>query len=57
MWKTALMLLGLASVFGASIACFGLFSSRSHPGAAPAADSCDGLEAQARRDCEQRRSK
>ncbi len=54
MLKTAFMLIGLASVFGASIACFGLFASRGDRDAARAVESCQGLEGQAKIDCQKR---
>jgi hypothetical protein len=58
MLKTAWMLLGLASVFGAGIACFGLFSSAPiDRGAEPVLESCEGLEGQARTDCERGRGR
>lgn len=47
--KTLMMVVALAFFTGASVACFGLFSSRE-----PAEPkSCEGLSGQARIDCEQ----
>jgi hypothetical protein len=51
--KSFLMVLGLAAFAGAGIACFGLFRS-SAPEPAPTA--CEGLEGQARTDCESRQA-
>lgn len=50
--KTLVMIAGLAAVFAAGSACFGLLSRRPdpHPGAA----ACDGLDGDARRACEAR---
>ncbi len=49
--KTTMMLLGLAGVMAAGVACFGMFSDKSKDPAA-IEKSCDGLEGQARIDCE-----
>ena len=46
--KTIVMVIGLAVFTGASVACFGLFSSRDRP----AEESCEGLSGQAKTDCE-----
>lgn len=54
MMKTTIMLLGLAAVMSAGIACFGMFSSKSSDSAA-IEKSCDGLEGQAKIDCEKRK--
>jgi hypothetical protein len=54
MIKTIVMLVGLATFTGASVACFGLFSSEKDR-AAP--ESCAGLSGQAKTDCEQKASK
>jgi hypothetical protein len=53
MTKTIVMLLGLAGIFLAGTACFGLFTSRDDRAASPVA-ACAGLEGQARLDCERR---
>lgn len=50
--KTATMLLGLAGVFAAGTACFGLFT-RTDPGAETSVAACAGLSGQAKTDCEQ----
>lgn len=47
--KTFLMVLGLAAFMGVGAACFSLF--RSHP-PTPVPSSCEGLQGQARTDCE-----
>jgi hypothetical protein len=52
MLKTIVMVVGLAAFTGASVACFGLFSSNDRP----ARESCEGLSGQARTDCEQGQS-
>jgi hypothetical protein len=54
MIKTIVMLVGLATFTGASVACFGLFSGDKDR-AAP--ESCAGLSGQAKTDCEQKASK
>jgi hypothetical protein len=54
MLKTIAMLFGLAAFTGASVACFGLFSSGQDK---PAQQSCEGLSGQAKVDCEQKASK
>lgn len=53
MKKTMLMVLGLAGVFAAGTACFGLFT-RTDKAAADGAAECAGLSGQAKVDCEQR---
>ena len=52
MVKTIVMVVGLAVFTGASVACFGLFSSNDRP-----AQSCEGLSGQAKTDCEQAKSR
>ncbi len=52
MIKTIVMVAALACVTGASLACFGLFSSKSDTPPPAAQKSCDGLTGQARIDCE-----
>jgi hypothetical protein len=52
MIKTIVMVVGLAAFTGASVACFGLFSSNDRP----ARESCEGLSGQARTDCVQGKS-
>jgi hypothetical protein len=54
MTKTTLMLLGLAGVFAAGTACFGLFSSDSSKPPAGQVEACAGLSGQAKVDCERR---
>ncbi|HJW67940.1 MAG TPA: hypothetical protein VJ829_01150 [Candidatus Binatia bacterium] len=54
MTKTILMLLGLASVFAAGTACFGLFSSGHTPPPQGQIEECAGLSGQAKTDCERR---
>ena len=54
MIKTIVMVAALAFVTGASLACFGLFSSKSDTPPAAAQKSCDGLTGQAKIDCEKR---
>ena len=49
MIKTIVMVVGLAAFTGASVACFGLFSSNDRPGR----ESCECLSGQTRTDCEQ----
>ncbi len=51
--KTLLMVLGLAGVFAAGTACFGLFVPRSEP-SKDAVEACAGLEGEAKADCERR---
>ena len=53
--KAYVMLLGLALVFAAGTACFGIFSKSADR--AGSARSCDGLDGQARRECEQQRNR
>lgn len=56
MLKTTLHVTGLALVFGAGVACFGLFSSDKKDDAAiPAA--CTGLTGQALLDCEKQQQR
>jgi hypothetical protein len=50
--KTIVMVVGLALFTGASVACFGLFSSSDRPDR----ESCEGLSGQAKADCEQAKS-
>lgn len=52
MVKTGVMLAAMALVVGAGIACFGLFSRSDEPAAIE--QSCEGLQGQAKIDCEQR---
>lgn len=54
--KTTIMVLGLAAVMAGGVACFGMFSDTSKDPAAIEA-SCDGLEGQAKVDCESRGGK
>lgn len=54
--KTLSMLLGLAGVFLAGTACFGLFT-RTDSSARSTVEECAGLEGQAKVDCEQRHAK
>jgi len=54
--KTTIMVLGLAGVMAGGLACFGMFSDKSSDPAAIEA-SCEGLEGQAKVDCEQRKAK
>ncbi len=54
MTKTMLMLLGLAGVFAAGTACFGLFSSDSPRPPQGEVEACAGLSGQAKVDCERR---
>jgi hypothetical protein len=54
MMKTLLMTLGLAVFMGAALACFRLLPGRGPEERPAAAESCEALEGQARRDCEQR---
>lgn len=54
MTKTMLMLLGLAGVFAAGTACFGLFSSDSPRPTQGEVEACAGLSGQAKVDCERR---
>ncbi len=51
MLRTTLHVTGLALVFAAGVACFGLFSSNDADRAP--ADPCAGLTGQAKVDCEQ----
>jgi hypothetical protein len=51
MIKTIVMLLSLALVTAAGAACFGLFGSDENK---PAATSCEGLQGQAKIDCEKK---
>lgn len=50
--KTMSMLLGLAGVFAAGTACFGLFT-RTDSSAESNVAACAGLSGQAKADCEQ----
>ena len=52
MIKTIVMVVGLAAFTGASVACFGLFSSNDRP----ARESCEGLSGQAKTECEHGKS-
>jgi hypothetical protein len=52
--KTLWMVLGLAGVFAAGTACFGLFAPRSERPEDPAVKECAGLSGQAKLDCERR---
>jgi hypothetical protein len=52
--KRGLMLLGLAGVFAAGTACFGLFAPRSERPEGAAVEACAGLAGDARADCERR---
>jgi hypothetical protein len=45
------MMLGLAGVFAAGTACFGLFT-RTDPSAESSVEACAGLSGQAKADCE-----
>jgi hypothetical protein len=54
MMKTIVMLLGLAGVFAAGTACFGLFSSSKPEPSDTTVEACAGLSGQAKIDCEQR---
>jgi hypothetical protein len=53
MIKTIVMLLTLAFVTGAGVACFGLFGSDDDKPTA----ACEGLEGQAKTDCEARQKR
>lgn len=53
MIKTIVMVIGLAAFTGASVACFGLFSSN---GDRPAKERCAELTGQEKTDCEQGKS-
>ncbi len=53
--KTVSMLLGLAGVFAAGTACFGLFT-RTEPSESTI-EECAGLSGQAKADCERRHGK
>jgi hypothetical protein len=53
MTKTTVMLVGLALFAGASLACFGLVD-RIRGDGTKVEESCEGLEGQAKIDCEQR---
>jgi hypothetical protein len=57
MSKRMTMLLGLAGVFLAGTACFGLFASREDSAREAEIPECAGLSGQARVDCEQRHRK
>jgi hypothetical protein len=50
--KTVIMLLGLALVTSAGLACFGMFTSDAEQPAGQ--ESCAGLQGQAKIDCENR---
>jgi hypothetical protein len=52
MIKTSVMLLGLVAVVGLGTACSGLFSRSEKEGIEA---SCEGLEGQAKIDCEKRK--
>lgn len=54
--KTLAMLLGLAGVFLAGTACFGLFTGTDSSARSPV-EECAGLAGQAKVDCEQRHGK
>jgi hypothetical protein len=54
MTKTIMMLAGLAGVFAAGTACFGLFSSGSERPPQGQVEECAGLSGQAKVDCERR---
>jgi hypothetical protein len=54
MTKTLLMGLGLAGVFAAGTACFGLFTPRSEQPAGESVEACAGLSDEAKADCERR---
>jgi hypothetical protein len=54
MTKTIVMLLGLAGVFAAGSACFGLFSSEKPAPPETQVEACAGLSGQAKIDCERR---
>jgi hypothetical protein len=56
MTKTILMLLGLAAVFAAGTACFGIFT-RSDSSEASLVEACAGLSGQAKVDCEHRQER
>jgi hypothetical protein len=51
--KTFVMLLSLALVTAAGAACFGMFGSDEKPAAQP---SCEGLQGQAKIDCEKKQN-
>lgn len=51
--KTFFMVAGLAGFLGVGVACMGLFGGDSKPAPKPAAaTNCDGLEGQAKADCQ-----
>jgi len=50
--KTAVMILGLASLTAAATGCFWLFSGKKGP---PPQESCEGLEGKLKEECEARR--
>ena len=52
--RNFLMLLGLAGVFAAGTACFGLFFPKKSPPESTTVEACAGLEGEARADCERR---
>jgi hypothetical protein len=54
MTKTLVMLLGLAGVFAAGTACFGLFGPRSDQPEGTTVEACAGLSGDAKADCERR---
>lgn len=56
MTKTILMLVGLAAVFAAGTACFGIFT-RTDSSEASRVEACAGLSGQAKIDCEQRQER
>ncbi len=57
--KNNVLTLALAIAAGAMIACFGLFGSKDEPEPIQPAieESCEGLEGEARAECEARKSK
>jgi hypothetical protein len=55
--KRTIMVLGLAAVFLAGTACFGLFATKHEPAKDADIAECAGLSGQARVDCEQRHQK
>lgn len=52
--KTAVMILGLASVTAAATGCFWLFAEKKKE-APPGQESCEGLEGKLKEECEARR--
>jgi hypothetical protein len=55
MMKNLLMIIGLAGVFAAGIACFGLFTPSSDRPEGTTIEACAGLSGEAKADCERRR--